>query len=618
VLLASGAGAQEFPVQPYIDSAQLDVPWPKFSYYRQPWRAYQETRSGAEFLKGIGINFNAPGAPETAVRLLAESGFRAVRYEIGWGNVNWDETGFQNEARMRQVLGLFRQYHLRPTILLNANAGVPCPRRTFKSALAEDAAKGSSSVRLSDASGVVSGRTGLDNLQGYKAAWALITDVNLQTGECRLSRPLPKDLHAGDPVELSTLKYLPLYPVGTPQFDETSEGWVRYALLVCQLVRSAGIEDFDLEIWNELTFGSDFININAYYQPALVEKAPDFLHAGGTAWELAARTQRAVKPLYRGARLIWGFSNTTFFHTAVDKLPPGIEGQSYHPYGTGLRRLSPEHAPGRPALNLEGFVPTMQVCRPEGTVSTFEQTESLLRLINPAARSQHPEGTTRFFHYMTEHGILPDQCGANEPEGAWELKAKTALRAFCFWLNKGIDTLEFFAAYDKRPVGMGLLPSELPTLTPESSFDAVATLPMRAIRNLTRAFAASVPLARTAPLGLEVTALGSQRQAFAGDATHPPLWDRQEFAVLPFQLDARQFILAVYTKTDDVTTPLNAETYRLLVRGLPGSEVQVTYYDPLRDREIRIDSLANKAGQLQVDLAVADYPRLLMIRTETP
>jgi hypothetical protein len=71
----------------------------------------------------------------------------------------------------------------------------------------------------------------------------------------------------------------------------------------------------------------------------------------------------------------------------VDKLPPGIEGQSYHPYGTGLRRLSPEHAPGRPALNLEGFVPTMQVCRPEGTVSTFEQTESLLRLINPAARS---------------------------------------------------------------------------------------------------------------------------------------------------------------------------------------------------------------------------------------
>ena len=93
---------------------------------------------------------------------------------------------------------------------------------------------------------MVVGRSGLNGLSGYWAAEALITAVDSSSGRCQLSKSLPKDLKAGD-VAMGTLAYLPLYPVGTPEFDDTAAGWIRYALLVCQLARRAGIEAFDLE-----------------------------------------------------------------------------------------------------------------------------------------------------------------------------------------------------------------------------------------------------------------------------------------------------------------------------------------------------------------------------------
>ncbi len=63
-------------MRPYTDPAQLEVPWPKHSFYKQPWRAFLETRSGYDFLRGIGVNYHVPGNDPLAVRLLAEAGFQ--------------------------------------------------------------------------------------------------------------------------------------------------------------------------------------------------------------------------------------------------------------------------------------------------------------------------------------------------------------------------------------------------------------------------------------------------------------------------------------------------------------------------------------------------------------
>jgi hypothetical protein len=77
------AGAEEFPVAPYVDPRQLECPWPKMSHYLQPWRGYLETPSGDAFLRGLGVNLQLPGgAEEPAVRLLAESGLRTLRIEV--------------------------------------------------------------------------------------------------------------------------------------------------------------------------------------------------------------------------------------------------------------------------------------------------------------------------------------------------------------------------------------------------------------------------------------------------------------------------------------------------------------------------------------------------------
>lgn len=113
---ASGASAAP-PCRTYVDPTQLDCPWPKHSDYKQPWRAYLQTKSAVDFLAGIGVNWASPGNDELAVRLLAEAGFKALRIEIGWGSVKWDESGLHNHDRMLQLLKMCQQYGIRPTML---------------------------------------------------------------------------------------------------------------------------------------------------------------------------------------------------------------------------------------------------------------------------------------------------------------------------------------------------------------------------------------------------------------------------------------------------------------------------------------------------------------------
>ncbi len=103
-------------------------------------------------------------------------------------------------------------------------------------------------------------------------------------------------------------------------------------------------------------------------------------------------------------------------------------------------------------------------------------------------------GVERFYHYITEHGVVPAECGIDDARKGWNLKTLCLTRSLCLWLNKGVDVMHYFAAYDANPLGMGLLPVDLPKLPSESKFDRVATVPMAVLRNLTRALADSVPL----------------------------------------------------------------------------------------------------------------------------
>lgn len=606
--------AQENAVQPYTDPSQLDCPFPKHSFYKEPWRGFLETRSADAFLHGIGINYNVRQNDDLAVRLLAESGFKAFRIEVGWGQIAWDESSLRDQKRLHHVLEFCKQYGIRPTLLLNANHGVPCPMQEFDKRLAEDAPRGSRSVKFTDNLKIVPGRSGLSQLSGYIAAECLITAIDPATGECTLSKPLPKDLPRDKPVRLATLKYPPVYPVGTPEFEVTAAGWVRYARLVTEQARLAGIDAFDVEIWNELSFGSNFTEAWHYFDPSPFTHVKDFLHEGGGCWEIARRTVEAVKKDHPNARCIWGFSNTTFYHCPIAELPPGTDGQSYHPYGTGTRALpAQETHKDHPEYNLEGYTPTIDLRMPEGWAHTFVQTECLMRLLNPEARKAHPKGTAQFHHYMTEHGVAPPEDGVKDAAGGWDLKTRCALRSYCLWLNKGVDVLEYYCAWEKEPLGMGLMPPGLPALPADSKWDDVATPPMRAVRNLTRAFAGAVPLESTQPLHVAVTELGEPRKIFEGDASHPPLWQRDAFAFLPFQVNAGKFVVAVYAMTYDATRPFPEQTYRLKIGGLPGGSTSVSLYDPAQDKRVDVKVLASSPGTVELQCPITDSPRLLTI-----
>jgi hypothetical protein len=606
-LLALAASRQEEPVSPYVDPTQLDLPFPKHSHLKQPWRAWMETRRGVDFLDGIGINYNVPANDELAVRLLAEAGFRAARKEIGWGSVAWDESGINDAPRLLKLLALFKKHSIRPTFLLNCHQGAPCPTQFFEGKLLEDAPKGATKVKLADTGSFTIGRTGLSGLTDYWAAEALVTAVDKATGECALSKPLPKELKAGK-IPMATLKYLPLHPPGTPEFEETVQGWIRYATLVGTLSVESGIDDFDLEIYNELTFGTKFLDIRNYI-PDRPKHPKDLLNEGGTCWELARRIVEAVRKGFPKARCIWGFSNTTFYHCAVDRLPPGMDGQSYHPYGTGTRRLpEQEYHKENPQENVDGWTPQVEIRMPEGWISTFVQTESLTRLINPKAREKHPPGVERFRHYMTEHGVLPAECGVKDEAGAWALKTKCALRSYAFWLNKGVDVLHYFCAYEKEATGFGLLPPDLPKLPPDARFDDVATPPLWALRNLIRPFAGSGALEKVHPLEVEVTALGEQKKIFDGKR---PLWHRDVFALLPWQLKDGSYAIALYVMTWDAVPSIPEERYRLAIKGTVAGTARL--HDPVTGMETPVKILKREGDRIELEVTAVETPRILVL-----
>ena len=136
---------------------------------------------------------------------------------------------------------------------------------------------------------------------------------------------------------------------------------------------------------------------------------------------------------------------------------------------------------------------------------------------------------------------------------------------------------------------------------------------MRAMRNLTRAFADSEPLEKTRPLSVEVTALGPQKKIFDGDATHPPLWHRDVLAVLPFQTRPQKFVVAAYVMSYDVTQPFAEETYRLKIHGLAGAKASVSCYDPHDDTTTTLQPTARGDDFIEVEAPVVDHPRLLIL-----
>jgi len=282
VVLGPGPQGSGTLRDPIVASQQTALDFGERSHWLQPWRAYLDTVPAQRLRDAVGINFNvgAAEAPATA-RLLARSGFKRARVETGWGSLSYDRPGeISNVPELRAKLEALKANGIRPLILLNANHGAPCPLRAFSATITAPAAAGARtlSVDATTAAAVVPGKTGLNALDGrYKAADILFTAVD-PSGTATLSKPLPRALAPG-PYPASTLRYPPFSsPLladrrPNPEFEATMRGWLAYVGVVTREVkRVVGGDDFDVEVWNELTFGSDFLDRGTYYDPPVDSK----------------------------------------------------------------------------------------------------------------------------------------------------------------------------------------------------------------------------------------------------------------------------------------------------------------------------------------------------------
>jgi len=257
-----------------IDPKYLtEVPFETSSFWIQPWRAYLDTWPASTLLDSLGINFNmGPADAEGVAQLLQDSDFKLARKEIPWGALRYeDPSEFVNEARIRTYLTALHNHGLRPLILLNANSGLPGPAKQTSLTTLAPAPAGSTTVLLDaqSAAAVMPGKTGFDGLTFGTGPDILIASVGAND-VATLSRPLRAALPAGRH-RATTLLYapfqLPKLANGEPNpvFQETLNGWLSYVATVCKEAASIfGPEGYDLEVWNELSFGSQFLNYEHY------------------------------------------------------------------------------------------------------------------------------------------------------------------------------------------------------------------------------------------------------------------------------------------------------------------------------------------------------------------
>ena len=650
VLSVSGTISPATPFTPYTDPSYLTkIPFGASSHWLQPWRAYMETVPASTFLHGVGMGFNPSDSANRGLlaQMLAKHGIRKARVEISWNNLDFDDPTKLNLAGrsnfQSQLLAL-KKVGIRPLILLNAHHGVPGPVKFFERTLVANARKGDMSVQLSDTTGLRIGYSGLSNLSDYKAAEALITKVTGNT--VTLSQPLPKDLKAGTSVPIATLKYRPFSPPDSQDYRETMAGWQNYvgttAKFVAEVLGTTQSPDkgFDMEIWNELSFGSYFLYINSYYAQKPYKYHEDSIW--GNLLKETAAYANAHPQEFQGVLFSDGLANTIPW-PASSTSPARITGMSKHPY-KGRSHYPQDNDKGTliNALGKEdksGFVPKYSALFPE-YYATALQTETLIRDMAPITTDLYDTKHGRNARvvnntvvpnpiWITEVNISPVEDNPQiSPNRALAVKAKTTARYYCFFLNKGATQLHPYVAADKDR-GLGMVKENFLSYIEKSNVtypqdDTVYTSPaLSTLGRIVTKMSQNVETlqntrtVRSAKRSLSLMAITDTHNhyQFAGDGTaaHPNLYNRDVFTFLPFQVNAHRFVIPYYVMTRDVMQDLPPEAYKVQIQGIKGMKAAVTAYDPLNDKNVPVVIDNRQSDRLSLQLPATDYPYLLTI-----
>ncbi len=720
---ASKDGVLADPIDPRF---LTEVPFGHSSFWIQPWRAYLDTWPASRLLDSLGIDFNVkPAAAQATARVLHESGFKLARIEINWSSLSYDDPSrFSDEANIRTRLRALRDNDLRPLILLDANSGAPTPARSVTLQLSAPAPAGADTVRLSPASAaaVIPGRTGFSpaafgqgrpkhrhkhaagapqtasapltpqqrrarreqrraerHAQGQAGLTALVREGNpaiLITklgpgGVATLSRPLPTALQSGE-YRGSTLLYAPFgapdLPGGKPDpsFHATLAGWLAYVNTVCKYARSIfGPAGFDLEVWNELSFGSQFLNSTYYSSPAGAKGLGKQTQA--VARVLLDETVRFVRDpangISAGVGITDGFADQTPF-TSGAQAPLGLTALSKHLYAGAKEYPADYHEHAIRPLNALGardtlaksftplFIPHFQSLFPEYYLSALS-TETVVRDIapitttiygDPHGREVGPPGGTPPQKWMTEYNLSthgativgPDQSTPIQttltPADKTHFHTKALLRSLVSTINKGM-TREYFYAATGGELGI-VNPSFFSALEnhPETyPGPALGGETLTAFKNMLAQFQGPGPGQDLKQLKLTNITQDGEHAQFTGDTTtaHPNLYDREVLAVLPFQSSPTRFEIPIYVMTRNLLTlyqpnapttnptrfDLPNETFQITLTNLPQTNTPptITLYDPIQNKNTPAHLTNQTNNTTTIEIQATDYPRILTI-----
>jgi hypothetical protein len=682
-LTGGGPGAQRTGGQPHagrpLETAALGAlaPWPKWvprplavldnpieprqqtglefgerSHWLQPWRAYLDTVPAARLKHGLGVNFNvAPTEASATARLLAAAGIRRARVELGWGAFDFaDPTRLSNPKDVRLTFSALARHGIRPLVLLNANHIAPCPTRFFQARLVAHARKGDRTVRLDrrTAEAAIPGRTGLNRTDDGKAADILFKSVDAE-GVATLSKPLPHDLAAGEH-PAATFRYAPFQAPRTSNgrrnqaFEATLQGWLSYVNAAVSKVRGyLGSTRFDVEIWNELSFGSEFLDARTYYQPA--EQGE-----GNVPAAVLRRTVAFLREPKRGLSevgIVNGFASERPWDSGATS-PPGLTAIAKHPYAqvrefpqaAAISGVMPLDANGRADGVTVGegrwrdrFTPRYTARFPEYYLSAL-QTEHLIRDLSPFTtelygtphgRGTRPRASPPPSVWVTEWNLDPATARTPHSSGALgpaerRLQAKAVLRGYLAFLNKGVGAFYVFAAKGDR---LGIVqPSFFSQLQRTRHYpgDRAGGPTVGAIRRLSRFVESASSPKRSRAVRLLAVGDYEQHNQWAGDGTlgHPSLHDRDVVAFFPFQIDARRLLVATYVMTRDVASSLPAESFAFAIGGLRTCAATIRGSDLLSGERVPVQKVSCSTRRLVVNVPLTDSPRLLHIELARP
>jgi hypothetical protein len=609
---------------PYEDPRQQEIVAGRHSFFLTPWRAYMDTWPAKQYLDCLGVNFNVNSRDAVATAtVLADAGFRSARVEFGWGNVGYDAPQkIRHPDEFRTTIQALQHVGIRPLVVLNANSAAPVPFKNVTVNLLKPAAVGAREIFVDHADLIRPGYTGFTTMVNQKMGFPLVIAVDSQTGRCELSAPLPHEAPAGK-LALADLKYHPfsgtLLEDGTsnPFAEETVNGWRAYVATVCQTVKedlgTEGQTDagFDLEVWNEYTFGSDFLDERCYYDPARKFKADVSYQNHG----LTCSGHEIILPItvdyvndpannLPGVHVISGFSNQRPWEDGAS-IWPGQTGFSRHYYTSldplgrycgiwGLLSPATNIRPNDGPLNALGgvdgnpdgkdwytvspgtfFIPTIALSMPEALQYGY-RAEYLTRDIQPFPglwpghfRYANPGDGHAAEFWMTEtntargswigHIVKEQHLTPEDPRLialSHYLGAKALLRTFVFQSHKGVHTIEVFAARG-GDLALGVIPDAFFKTLQEENHQLTETVraqtgtQLQVLSRVTWLMKSGQALAVTRPLSLTELVEHQPRLVSKGDGTreHPDRFNRDDFACLPFQLAADRYAIGYYVVT---------------------------------------------------------------------